>query len=91
METFLTMSLRPACFITEAFFLVQGETSGLGTSLLKCQIIRISEISDIGLKAFCCPWLSGNVRSRIQLRMETNLCVWQQIIIKASQYGTHGQ
>jgi hypothetical protein len=31
---------------------VQGETSGLGTSLLKCQIIRISEISDIGLKAF---------------------------------------
>jgi hypothetical protein len=37
-----------------SFFLVKIKTSGLRTTLSKCWIIRISELSDIGLKAFCC-------------------------------------
>jgi hypothetical protein len=31
----------------------KSKTSGVVTSLLKCQIIRISELS-VGLKEFCC-------------------------------------
>jgi len=30
---------------------------GLGTAVLKCQIIRISEILEIGLREFCCSSL----------------------------------
>jgi hypothetical protein len=32
----------------------KNKTSGLGTTLLKHQIIRISKLSDIGLKECCC-------------------------------------
>lgn len=36
-----------------------GETSGLGTTVLKCQIIRISGLSDDRLKEFCCMLFYG--------------------------------
>jgi hypothetical protein len=32
----------------------KSNTSGLGTALLKCRIIRISKLSNIGIKGFCC-------------------------------------
>ena len=35
------------------FFLVKSKTSGLVTTL-KCWLIRISELQDIGLMEFCC-------------------------------------
>jgi hypothetical protein len=47
------MSQTFACFTHEAF-LVRSRTSGLGTSLLKCQHIRISKLSDDILKEFHC-------------------------------------
>jgi len=34
-------------------FLVKNQTSGLGTILLKCQVINISGLSDVGAKEFC--------------------------------------
>jgi len=34
-------------------FLVKKKTSGLGTILLKCQVISISGLSDDGIKEFC--------------------------------------
>jgi hypothetical protein len=39
-----------ACFTDEAFFLIKSKTSGPGTILLKCQIIRFSGLSDDRLK-----------------------------------------
>jgi hypothetical protein len=36
------------------FFSGKSKASGLGTTLQKCRIIRISELSNIGLKEFCC-------------------------------------
>jgi hypothetical protein len=47
------MSPRFACFFDEAFFLVKSIISGLGKTLLECQIIRISEFSDVGVNGFC--------------------------------------
>jgi hypothetical protein len=38
------------------FFLVKRKTSDLGTTLLKYRIIRISELSDVRLKEFCCTY-----------------------------------
>jgi len=35
-------------------FLVKNQTSGLGTILLKCQVIGISGLSDDGVNEFCC-------------------------------------
>jgi hypothetical protein len=40
LEAFLNMSLRSAFFIDEAFFLVKSKISRLGTTFLKCWIIR---------------------------------------------------
>jgi hypothetical protein len=37
-----------------SFFLLKSKASSLGTTLLKCWIIRLSELSYIGLKEFCC-------------------------------------
>jgi len=48
------MSVTSTCAIEEAFFLVKSKTPGLGIALHKCWIIRISELSDVGLKKFCC-------------------------------------
>jgi hypothetical protein len=48
----LNLSLRSACFIEEASFLVKSKTSCLGTTLAKCWIIRISELSDVRFKEF---------------------------------------
>jgi hypothetical protein len=33
--------------------MVESKTSGLGTTLLKCWIVRIFELSEVGLKEFC--------------------------------------
>jgi hypothetical protein len=52
LEAFLNMSLKSAYFIDEVFFLVKSKTSSLGTTFLKCQIIRISELPDVRLKEF---------------------------------------
>ena len=46
LEGFWNMSLRSACFNDETF-LVRSKTSGLGTTLLKCLIIRITDLSDV--------------------------------------------
>jgi hypothetical protein len=37
-----------------SFYLVKSKTSSLGTTLLKCHIIRISKSSDIRAQEFCC-------------------------------------
>jgi len=42
------------CFSDGSFFLVKSKTCGLQTTLIKCWIIMISELPDIGLKEFCC-------------------------------------
>ena len=34
------------------FFLVKSKTSGLGTTVLKCKIVRFSELLDVLLKGF---------------------------------------
>ena len=44
----LPVSLR------KLFFLVKVKTPSLVTTLLKCRIISISELSDVGLREFCC-------------------------------------
>jgi hypothetical protein len=54
LEAFLDMSLISDNFTDEHFFQVKSETPIHGTSLLKCRIVRISELSDVGLKEFCC-------------------------------------
>jgi hypothetical protein len=38
-------------------FLLKRKTSHLGPTLLKCRIIRISELLDVGLKEFCCIYV----------------------------------
>jgi hypothetical protein len=53
LEAFLNMSLRSACFSNEAFS-GKNKPFGLGTTILRSQIIRISELLGIGLKEFCC-------------------------------------
>jgi hypothetical protein len=40
------------CFSDESIFLVKIKMCGLQTTLLKCWIIRISELPDIGIKEF---------------------------------------
>jgi hypothetical protein len=50
------MSIRSTCFIDKAFFffLQQSKTSSSGTTLIKFQIIRISELLDVRLKEVYC-------------------------------------
>jgi len=44
--------------VYEAFCLVKSKTHSLGTTLLKCQLIRISKLLNVRLKEFCqCWWL----------------------------------
>jgi hypothetical protein len=38
------MTLRYACLINEAFFLVKNKISALGSTLLQGQIIRVSKL-----------------------------------------------
>jgi hypothetical protein len=54
LEASFNMSLRSACSTDEAIFVVNSEVCVLGTTLLKYRIVRISELSDAGLKEFCC-------------------------------------
>jgi len=49
MEAFLDMSM-----ISASLMKLIMKTSGLGTTVQKCQIIRMSELSDARLKEFCC-------------------------------------
>jgi hypothetical protein len=56
LKAFLNILLRSACFTDEAF-LVKSKTSVLGTTHFKCLVMRISKLSDIGLKEFCCTCL----------------------------------
>lgn len=53
LETTLNMSLRSGC-LTDKTFSDKKENSALGTTLLKCQINKISNLPDVGLKEFCC-------------------------------------
>jgi len=41
----------------QRLLLIKSITSGLGNTLLKCWIIRISILSDVGLKEFGCTVL----------------------------------
>jgi hypothetical protein len=44
LEAFLNTSLKSVCFNDKVFFSPdKSKTSGLGTTLLKCQIIRFSK------------------------------------------------
>jgi hypothetical protein len=48
------MSLKSASFFDEPFFLVKSKYSGCGTTLLMPSNIKISKLSDVRLKEFCC-------------------------------------
>jgi hypothetical protein len=52
LEVLLNMPLRSAHFTGEAF-LVKSKTSSLGTTLLKCEIFKISELLNLRLREFC--------------------------------------
>jgi hypothetical protein len=52
LEAFMNMFPRSSCSIDEALFLVKSQTSGVGTALFRCRIIRISGSWDGGLKKF---------------------------------------
>ena len=54
LEALFNMVLRSSYFTDEAFFLVKSHPSILGTTPLKCQIIRIPSLLDIRLKELCC-------------------------------------
>ena len=47
LKVFLDTSPRSVHF-NNAFFLVKSKISSLGTTLLKCQVIIISELVDMG-------------------------------------------
>ena len=53
LEAFLNVFLRFAYSINEALFLVKSQTSGVGTAVFMCWIIRISGSWDVGFKKFC--------------------------------------
>jgi hypothetical protein len=42
-----------------SFLLLKSKLSHFGTTLLNYQIIMISDLSDVGLKAFCCIFCNG--------------------------------
>jgi len=66
LEVFLNMSPRSACFIDKAFFPGKKQTFQYWEySPFKCRIIRTSELSDFGLKAFCCTFCSAVLRYMI--------------------------
>jgi ABC-type cobalamin/Fe3+-siderophores transport system ATPase subunit len=52
--TMLKALLRSACLNAEAFLWQKEKLHNLGTAFLKCQIIHISELSDIRLKELFC-------------------------------------
>jgi hypothetical protein len=54
LESILNMFLKSASFINDVFFLVKNKTSGSETTRLKRRNIRISKLSDVRLKEFCC-------------------------------------
>jgi hypothetical protein len=53
----LNMSLRSACFVNEVSFLGKKQHFCLGTTL-RCWLIRISKLWDVGLKEFWCIFIS---------------------------------
>ena len=54
LEAFLNISLKSACFIDEAYFLIKSKMSHLDITLLKCWIISSSQLLDIKLDKFLC-------------------------------------
>jgi hypothetical protein len=54
LEAFFEHVPEICLFHGQSFFLIKSKTSGLGTTLLKCQIIRISGLPDDRLKEFYC-------------------------------------
>jgi hypothetical protein len=46
-KCFLNMSLRSTCFNDKDFFLVKSKISNPWITVLKCQIIRISKLSEV--------------------------------------------
>ena len=67
-------------------FLTKNKTSGLGTTLLKWQIIRISELTDIRLKEFCCTSRSQSLLihklawpAALYHLVQNNYCDWKNI------------
>jgi hypothetical protein len=52
LEALLNMSLRSACIIDKNFP-GKSKISSLGTTVLKCEIFKINELVDIGLREFC--------------------------------------
>lgn len=55
------------------FFSGKSKATGLGTTLQKCRIIRISELSNIGLKVFCCICVLMYYLTKI-----TQTCIYRQ-------------
>jgi hypothetical protein len=54
LEAFLNMSLKSACFNDKPFFSDKNQSSCLGTTLHKWQVIKFSKLKDNGLNKFCC-------------------------------------
>jgi len=54
------MSLEICLFLLMKFFSGKKQTYGLRNTLIKCWIIRISELMDIRLKEFCCIFIIKN-------------------------------
>jgi len=61
METFLDMNMKSASWMK-----LITKTFRLGTTVQKCQIIRISELSDARLKEFCCIQSKFSLKSLMQ-------------------------
>jgi len=57
LEAFLNMSLKSACFIDDAFFLVKSNCLCFGTPRLNWTV-RISILLLVRLKEFCCTGLA---------------------------------
>jgi len=61
-----------------SFFLVKCKRP---TVLLKCQIIRVSELSDVRFKELCCTSVSPSQYHSLMLHTYSFMCHWCNIIL----------
>lgn len=84
----MNISMKSVSFTDEPFFVVKIKSSSLGTTLLKCQVIRISESSDIGLKeCFCILIITAYVIILFTVIQQRNNCiVWLKLVVFDFKY-----
>ena len=83
LESILNMSLKSASFFDEPFFLVKSKSSGFGTTLLICSNIKISKLSDIRLKEFCCIIFITYLLSNLLIVLQNSFFrVWKASVDK---------